>query len=229
MHAPPDIFDVVLRVEPRLITPGDDPPGRYVHDYEGSVLLMDENFEPAEAIGAFQVSVLDVESAVIEGSSTFDVFDWKADTVGYYEALFNEHMDFREPVSKLLFGENYGRWEPNTLALQRLVIKREYRGRGYGLLALQALIEEFRVGVGIIAMKPFPLQFEGGIDYHSESKDEEVTKYELGAFTTNFRSARSKLRRYYRRLGFKLVPKTEYMVMAVDDTAKLPVPWMSKG
>lgn len=220
-----DSPDLILEVNSRLISPGNEPPERFIHEYAGTLQLRDINLKRVATIGEFQVTVLDVENAVNERESAFDVFDCSPDTMGYYDVLFDRDLELRPEVNRLLYGDEYGQWDPNTLILHRLAIERAYRGRGYGLQALQALIEEFRVGIGIIAMKPFPLQFEGGIRYRTERKQEEVAKYELDALGKDFRKARSKLRRYYRRLGFKLVPKTEYMVMSADDTANLSVPW----
>lgn len=211
----------VVEVNSRVISAGDEPPDRYAHEYEGSLRLLDENYEPGVTIGQFLATVLDVESAVNERQSILDVFDRTSETLGYFEALYEEDGSFQKPVMRLLYGENYGMWEPNALILQRLVICREHRGFGYGLQALQALIEEFRVGVGLIAMKPFPLQFEGSV---RARRNRETTPYQLDAFSGRFRSARTKLRRYYGRLGFKLVPKTDYMVMSVDSTAR----WSSR-
>lgn len=218
----PEPRDCVVEINSRLITPGDEPPHRYVHEYEGSVRLLDEHYSLADRIGIFKATVLDIESAVNERESIFDVFDWSQETIGFFEPLYEEDGSFKDPVARLLYGKYGGMWEPNALLLQRLAIKRQFRGFGYGLQALQALIEELRVGVGIIAMKPFPLQFEGRTRNRDE---EELSEYCFDQFLGNARTARAKLRRYYARLGFKPVPKTEYMVMSADMTAKLPVPW----
>lgn len=215
------MFRCVLRINPRLLMAGEDPPQRYVHEYEGTIHLPDENYEAGQQIGEFRAVVLDVESAVNERESMFDVFDCNQDTVQFWEDLYDEDGSYKERVSDMLFGKFSDMWEPNLLVLQRLVIARPHRGQSLGLEALQALIEELRVGVGVIAMKPFPLQFEGEKQDRTERKKEEVARYELDEFATDYRACRTKLRRHYAKLGFKLVPKTDIMVMSVDETAKL--------
>ena len=49
----------------------------------------------------------------------------------------------------------------NLLILDRLeIIIPQYRGKKLGLTILHHMIERFSAGASIVAMKPFPLQFE---------------------------------------------------------------------
>jgi GNAT superfamily N-acetyltransferase len=208
-----DLKPCLLEIDSRTICAGDEPPSRYAHEYEGAIRAMDEDYSPAETIGSFRVFVLDVESAVNERESIFDVFDWRAETLPFFEALYEEDASFNAAASRVLADECGGLWEPNILILDRLEIHPEFRRRRYGLQALQALMEEFRLGVGIMAMKPFPLQFEGGDPATRRSASQPASSRQVkGTFT----SCRAKLRRYYSELGFRLVPKTDIMIRAAD-------------
>ena len=96
----------------------------------------------------------------------------------------------------------------NLLILNRLVIDLPYRGRQFGLEALRGLMQRFRVGAGLIVMKPFPLQFEG------EATREELETRGLAGFKGGIRAATSKLRAYYAQLGFKSIPRTPFMAVS---------------
>ena len=66
------------------------------------------------------------------------------------------------------------------------------------------MIQRFRMGAGLVVMKPFPLQFEG-------RTDERVPPGLK--FQGNQVAATQKLRAYYSRLGFKLLPRSQYMAL----------------
>jgi len=78
----------------------------------------------------------------------------------------------------------------------------------------------FQPGAGLVAMKPFPLQFESGGPRPDEPDPLELAKFKL---TEN--GALTKLRRYYAQLGFKRVTKTQFMVRRVDQ----PPPSLPEG
>jgi GNAT superfamily N-acetyltransferase len=94
--------------------------------------------------------------------------------------------------------------------LERLVIFPEHRGRGVGLTVLRTLIERYRMGMGLIAMKPYPLQYE----FFREDEVEDIPRAVLGLdlFHGSHAASTKKLKAYYGRLGFKNVPRTGYMV-----------------
>lgn len=192
-------------------------PSRFLFTSSGQIVLTDFE-EVANEIGTFTVLVVDARSAMIERESVFDVFDSDGTCVDYYQTLYDmKEGDFKPRVTKLAFGDEY-LWNPNLLILDRLVVYQEYRGHGYGLLALRALIHRFRTSVGLIAMKPFPLQFESifsGGDHADEAR-----ALGLNAFSAPSEKATERLRRYYARLGFVRLPRTEYMVRSPD----LPLP-----
>jgi hypothetical protein len=162
-------------------------------------------------IGTFKTFYIDVEGAVAEGESVFDVFDSRHETVGYYEDLYDDDgADFRPEIVKAACGRDY-LWGPNLLILDRLILEPAYRGKCRGLMALRGLIELLRPGAGLVAMKPFPLQKES--HFLSEHARDERARLQLDGFPSNRRVATSALRRYYRRLGFSSVPSSEYMVL----------------
>lgn len=181
-------------------------PSRYIHCLEGDVVLDHE--DGREKAGRFRAFILDVELAMNDEYSVFDVFDSYSETIGYWD-LYEDGLEFTAKVVKLLkAGE---RWRPNMLILDRMEIFPKHRGKGIGLCALNCLQRRYSIGCGIIAMKPFPLQFEGGPPEENAHKKEFI-EMGLGSFGRDLRRAKAKLRRHYARLGFVHVPGTEFMV-----------------
>jgi len=192
----------------------DREPNRYQRCIDGEVQLRDDSDDHI-VIGRFSVIIIDVEAAMNEGERLFDVFDCSSNTVDYF-GLYNEDMGFIPAATKVLKGGE--RWAPNMLVLDRLEIFPEHRGNRHGLHALRWMQFHFGTGCGIVAMKPFPLQFEYRMK--SEAGQKEFAQLELGNFTGKRDAALRKLRAYYRQAGFVSVPGTEFMVS--DPQMKLP-------
>jgi GNAT superfamily N-acetyltransferase len=155
------------------------------------------------------VKQIDVDSAVVEGESVFDIFDYSATTIGYFEDLYDYHRaDFKDSVLRTLGCAN--EYVPSTLLIvDRLELKPEYRGRGIGLQAMKILISRFRVGAGIAAIKPFPLQFEAGADDDPDA----FRKRGFDKYANDEGRCQKRLQAHYARLGFKKIPRTPYMCL----------------
>lgn len=195
----------------------EEEPSRFLFETGGKLVITDDDNEIE--LGAFSAMVVDVQSAIVEHESVFDVFDSHSTSITYFQELYDHGSgDFKPRVLKVAYGDNYYLWNPNLLILDRLIVYPEHRGHGVGLLALRALIQRLRVGVGLIAMKPFPLQYEA--KFLDESDADERKRLGLEDFKLPQPKATAKLKKYYGRLGFKTVPRTEYMVRSVE----LPLP-----
>jgi GNAT superfamily N-acetyltransferase len=205
-------LDLVLRFDAERVYVDHQEPARYVIEHSGVLDLVDEDDEVVETIGSFSAIVVDAIAALVDKESPFDVFDSYSITFGFFENLYESNGgDFKEKVIKTV-GEDNFLWNPNLLILNRLVVTPEHRGHGIGLLALRTLIQRFGIGVGVVAMKPFPLQFEAA------SLDDPKTCARLGfdQFNLTQSKATAKLRKYYGRLGFKKVPGSEMMIRGLD-------------
>lgn len=192
-----------LRFEPEEIAVETGDPSDYLYELEGQVLPLGDDDRPK--VGRFR----DADSALNDGVSWFDVLDERAETIGYYEYLYGNDGSVSDALEDLLGDMPIN---SNALILDRLEILPEFRSRRFGLLVLRRLIQRFSAGVGMIAMKPFPLQFEAGHDGPEEWRDQ----LRLARFTTDKRTAFAKLRAYYCQLGFKHLPRSEYMFLAGD-------------
>ena len=86
----------------------------------------------------------------------FDVLDTHAETVEYYDVIYGRsESEFNDTLLSLL---NDDIFLSNLLIIDRLEILPSYRGRNLGLIIMRRLIQRFSWGVGVIAIKPFPLQ-----------------------------------------------------------------------
>jgi hypothetical protein len=80
---------------------------------------------------------------------------------------------------------------------------------------MRRLIERFGAGAGVVAMTPYPLQH--GCAQEEPRDDEEERdwwqKMGYGNFDKHLQRAIGKLRRYYAKLGFKLMKGTPFMFL----------------
>lgn len=204
----PSVYAYVgLKTDAQELMATNEEPDHFARCHEGQVLLFndDDVFE----IGRYRAFYIDAEGALCAGMPLFDVFDSRQETCDYMELYDGDSGELSDAVRKA--ADANWLYEPNLLILDRLEILPRYRGRGYGLEALIGMMHWFQAGAGIVAMKPFPLQSEAS----SRGKGE-PDPMELDKFPSHHVIARTKLRRYYARLGFKLVPKTQFMVRRVD-------------
>lgn len=189
----------------------------YLQRRTGHVTLWDAGrTEDDIRIGDFSIVYVDLDGAGVEGVHAFDVFDTEQATFEYYEDLYGDDAGrMKNSVVDIAVIDGVV-WSENVLIIERLVLQPEFRGQGLGLAAIRGLILGARGGAGLVLLKPYPLQFEGGGD----PTDEEFIRLEFGSLPKNHRSATAKLFRHYARLGFKRVPKTPFMVR--DAQLKLP-------
>ncbi|WP_426307780.1 hypothetical protein ACN9MJ_10495 [Acidovorax facilis] len=208
-----------LRIAESEVFVGDIEPSRFIQNLDGRIEISVSD-DPLP-IGLFSAMVVDVESAINEGVHPFDVFDSDSKTAPYYRALFRAQSwsgaDFRKPVLQAIYGDDEP-WRPNLLILDRVTVFPEHRGRRAGLVAIRGLIERFRMGIGLIVMTPFPLQFEA--EPHTPGGWEERSRLKLDEFGVGYDKALAKLRSYYATLGFRTIPRTRLMGLAADH--KLP-------
>lgn len=191
---------------------------RFVYTMDGRILLTDVEDRETEA-GHFTVTMVDATGAMDEGVPAFDLFDTSASLFEYYLALYDSRTSDYKRSALTAAGCDYIPLA-NLLVIDRLFLYPEYRGHGLGLAALIEIVRRHRYGAGLIALKPFPLQFE----CHNRAQDTpERQRLRLDDFDLTQEKAMAKLRRYYGRLGFKRVPRTEYMVLSPD--AVLLLPW----
>lgn len=205
---PSEFAYVGLKTDSQELMADFEEPIHYVRRHEGHVLLFDE--DEATEIGRYRAFYVDAEGAVCANMPVFDAFDSMQEIYDYLQLYESDSWEFSTAAKNASGIEAL--WDPNLLILDRLEILPRYRGHGYGLQALIGMMHWFQAGAGLVAMKPFPLQSEASNRRPGDPPD----PMELDKFPSHHTAARSKLRRYYAQLGFKLVTKTEFMVRRVD-------------
>jgi len=185
---------LVLRFTVEDALASDQEPERFLIKYKGELVLISEDSEVAEIIGSFFAIVINVQGAIVEDEYLFDIFDSEGTTLEYYDLYNFKRGYFKKAVTSAACELSI--WNPNLLILDGLFVKPRHRGHGVGLLALKALIHRLGAGVGLVAMKPFPLECGS------------VHQYDPVAHA----KATAKLRKYCSRVGFVRVPGTEFMV-----------------
>lgn len=199
----------------------DNEPSRCIKLIDGKVVASVGDDDDTEDAGSFSVIVVDAERAVSEREDTFDVMDSYSRTMPYYD-LWDDSLSFTPEVIRAMGGNPL--WRPNILILDRLELLPKYRGKKNGLRVIRWMCQHFGTGCGVIAMKPFPLQFENG---HPSEKvgDEKFERLGFGALPHNFRDSLRRLKAHYRTLGFRSVAKTPFMVRDPER----PFPKRSRG
>ncbi len=204
---------LLLKFAPETFFDENTEPDRFIHRYKGKIIDCDDNEE--RKAGKFSARVIDVRGAMFDGYDIFEVFDTDSAAMSYFRGLYEYGTeDFNEKTREVAFGGDYP-WNPNILILDRLVIYPEFRGKGLGLHAIRALIQRLRQGVGLVAVNPFPLQFE-----HEAEERSGYRKKGLHLFRLPEEQARRKLVEHYALLGFREVHDTGYMVL--NSEIKLP-------
>ena len=106
--------------------------------------------------------------------------DHSAEVQEYYEPIFDSNgYDFNDNLLETVDDEVTGQ---NLLIIDRLEILPRYRGKKLSLLILNHMINRFSSGAAIIAMKPFPLQFEAVMD---EKKKKWCERMRIDRFPTD--------------------------------------------
>lgn len=189
------------------IDPGGEPTD-YVYSASGDLLDVGAD-DRRTVVGRFSLFYMDVERASGDGVAAFDVFDAYSNTINYYAAIFDSRTgSYSSRLLKLFDGD-----EPmnrNVLIPDRIEILPKYRGRQIGLTVLRHMIQRFGNGAGVVALKPFPLQLEGG--HGDEKPGRWRERLKLPAFPSDPKRATAKLVDYYGRLGFLPMRGTPFML-----------------
>lgn len=185
-------------------------PSDCVYVITGKVVGLGENNRYTLA-GKFKAFYLDADTAQAEGIPIFHIYDEQSETVDYFTAIYSVRrgeISFSDRLCRLLGDAPY--WG-NVLILDRLEILPKFRKHNLGLLVMRRLIERYRAGVEIVAIKPFPLQAEC-LDSTPWRK-----RLHLHKLDADSDRSRAKLRRHYAKLGFKHLRGTEFMFFFAGD------------
>ena len=188
-----------------LLSGREDPWIRNVFD----ICVYDDGYSSSIKIGTMQVSKLSMSDVNRRGISLLMAFDdYSAETLECYNVVFDEDGNMRKPF----WHEYYGQEEylaNDFHFLERIEIGEEHKGHGIVAVATQIYFENFANGNDVAYFKAFPLQ-------HELSCDSKSNPYKR-AFKGSLKNNQTKLCKYYERLGFRRIDKTEHFFFVVDD------------
>lgn len=180
---------------------------KFLTRFEGTIQARDENDQKC-LVGFCKASQLRFDEAMNHGYSCLDVFDIEGSFLDIGEPLLVGENEF----SSVLY-EKYAEqlfYISGVLIIERIEILPQYRGRDYGLLALEQVISQLAFDEDCIAaLKAYPLQYEKESLIKSLSEER---KKALGNFTCSFNDGLQKLVEYYRKAGFELFNSDSVMV-----------------
>lgn len=146
------------------------------------------------------------DRAARDNHSLWDLCDaCHQNTADAYEVLFERDPDEEESLRPELQTAYPDAITDDFLLISLVEVSPEHRGKGLGMLMARRLMDIFEPDLGIVLLKPFPLQFSGrqGRSASDDARYTGLCRSEPEAFV--------RLRRYWSRLGFTMLPGSEYM------------------
>ena len=193
-------FSLDLRTSGSLHPGGE--PDAFVSEYDGVIRCTRDSDGRAVAVGMVRAYRLHAALAREAGESVFDVCDAHSRQLHeVYAALFDPREDdLAEGVRS-----RFDAYESDLLVLDYVLLSPRWRGLRLGLLAARKLIDLLGGGCGLAVSWVHPLNPDadafrkvpaGWIPRHADEAGE--------------REARRRLRRHFRRLGFRRVGRTRF-------------------
>lgn len=186
-------------------------PDAYITDLDGEILVSREGADDELRVGTVSAHSVHLGEADEDGVPSFDVLDARSgDTAMYAELLDTDGSCYSEWVESNL--EPFGSY---LLILDRIQIKPEYRGNGYGLYAAQLMITGF-ASSGVVACVPAPYE----LLENAPPRDPSARPRNRGKQIPGWTAAEAKLRKHWSLLGFERVPNSD--VFALSPTRRRP-------
>ena len=201
---------LLIRVESLEFFLTTDDPLDYIYPIGGRILKIDDENEVL--VGKFRLLYIDIASAMDERfTDIFQIFDaYSETTADYYSSAFEPNeMDLSKDLRQLLDDDIY---ESNLLIFDRLELLPDYRGQNLGIVIMRRLIQRFSSAAGVVAIKPFPLQFESSIT--AEDEEGWHVEMQLSNFQNPVQDAVQKLKDHYSKLGFVEMKDTPHMFLS---------------
>ena len=165
----------------------------FVHSILGKIYVKSEDRGDEEGAGYIKGSLVQFGEAMDHGFSSERLGDGIDGSIAeYWELLF----DYDTGYWKEGIQDDYEASGSDLLIVDCMEIRPRWRGMGLGPAAVNRTIDIFGPGCGLVACKPWPLQFAPAF-----ARDKKALK-KLKAPGIGQDEAVSKLRAYWSRLGF---------------------------
>lgn len=176
---------------------------------EGTIYAFDNNNpdqEDAEVAG--KLEAVNIDMAGCQFMSLFDICDQEQATCDLYEDLFDldDDEEFNERVQEV-FDEPAA--HRNLLFIRSISIKPKFRGQFLDLAAIYRTIQQFCEIGGVVAIRVHPYLFEQQTD--PNYRNATANKQDIDE-----QKSLEKLQNHYKRLGFKLFPGSNIMLINLE-------------
>jgi hypothetical protein len=193
-------FDIVLQTSGSLHPDGE--PDDYISPYTGFIRCIRDSDGKVSRVGKVRAYRIHADLAAWDGESLFDACDSHSQELHeVYAALFDHRTDdLKEAVR-----DQFDAFENDVLVLHYVLLSPRWRGLKLGLLAARKLIDLLGGGCGLAVSHIAPLNLEaaefqkvpqGWIPWHADEEEG--------------RAARVKLRRHFRKMGFRRIGRTRF-------------------
>lgn len=178
----------------------------FVHSILGRVFVKSEDLRDEEDAGYIRASLVQFGEAMDHGISTERLGDGIEGSIAeYWELLVDLETGYwREEIQ-----DEYEVSGCDFLTIDCVEIRPKWRGLGVGPAAVDRTIDIFGPGCGLVACKPWPLQFTPAF-----TRDQKAFK-KLKAPGVGRDEAVRKLRAYWSRLGFWPLGETGIHVLGM--------------
>ena len=165
----------------------------FVHAILGKISAMSDDQGDKEDVGYIKASLVQFGEAMDHGIGTERLGDGIDGSIAeYWELLFDlDTGGWKEEVE-----DEYEAAGCDLLIIDCMEISPKFRGRGIGPIAVDRTIDIFGPACGLVACKPWPLQFSPAF-----ARDRKALN-RLKAPSVGRDEAIRKLRAYWSRLGF---------------------------
>ena len=180
----------------------------FVHSITGRIIA--ESEARGEEAGNIRASLIQFSEALDHGISEERLGDGiSSDIAEYWELLSDPETGHpKEEIQN-----EFEMVDLDLLIIDHIVIHPEFRGLGIAKSAIHRMIDIFGTGCGLVACKPWPLQFTPSI-----ANDPKALK-QLALPDISEGEAIRKLRSYWSRLGFWPIRNTGIYVLSRSQRA----------
>ncbi len=170
----------------------------FLHQISGRILVGPNQDECRQEAGLMNATLVQFGEAIDQGIDAMRLGDGIDGGVAeYWEALCHGDYGWKEEIQREFHAD-----PSNLLIIDTVEVYPEFRGRQLGIAFVNRLIDIFGSGCGLVACKPFPLQFTPPF----KNDPAMLKKLHISAMTQH--AAQHKLRMYWSKAGFRHLRNT---------------------
>jgi hypothetical protein len=185
-----------------------EPEGEELHgedcftEIEGTISGSDDD------IGYLKARLIHVDRA--DDSLWYELDGESGELEGFYRHVFGKYAGvMRSTVAKVYDQDGYDMFLDPVLYIEKIEVSVAHRGRGVGLMAMNALLAHFRHQVTLAFCKPYPLHFD------TKHKPDSPKYFDPALTKLPRRKQIAGLQRYWSKAGFTKLGRGPYYVVNV--------------